>query len=122
MSFFVLIYLVSYLSVPFFTYGDNFPPRKIVEECRDSFLADVPESERPGLRWEHVGSTSIEGMPGTKMPDALLIVPEFPPSKGVIQAFLDCGYYFSSSSSLDVKDLWWFLVFHEGKTNHPLKM
>ena len=103
-------------------YFDNYPPRKIVEECRDSFLAGVPESERPGLRWEHVGSTSIEGMPGTKMPDALLIVPEFPPSKGVIQAFLDCGYYFSSSSSLDVKDLWWFLVFHEGKTNQPWKM
>merc|ERR1712106_88729 len=53
-------------------------------------------------------------MPGTKMPDALLIVPEFPPSKGVIQAFLDCGYYFSSSSSLDVRDLWWFLLFTEG--------
>merc|ERR550519_1965982 len=53
-------------------------------------------------------------MPGAKMPDALLILPEFPPSRGVIQALLDCGYYFSSSSALDLKDLWWFLVFTDG--------
>ncbi len=37
------------------------------------------------------------------MPDALIITPEFPPSKGVIQALLDCGYYFSSSAALDQK-------------------
>ena len=88
--------------------------RSIVEGCRDKFLAAVPESERSGLRWEHVGSTSIKGMPGTKFPDALLLVPEFPPSKGVIQAFLDCGYYFHASSHLDVRDLWWMFVFTDG--------
>ena len=71
--------------------------------------------ERKDLRWEHVGSTSIEGMPGSLMPDALLIIPEFPPSKAVIQAFLDSGYYFSSSAfHLDVRDLWWFFVFTDG--------
>ena len=43
------------------------------EECRDTFLAAVPEQERAGLVWEHVGSTSIRGMPGTMMPDSLLI-------------------------------------------------
>ena len=89
--------------------------RTIVEDCRDKFLAAVPESERSGLRWEHIGSTSIKGMPGTKFPDALLIVPAFPPSEGVIQAFLDCGYYFHGSSALDVRDLWWMLVFTEGR-------
>jgi len=88
--------------------------KKIVENCRDTFMAAVPEDERKSLRWEHVGSTSIKGMPGAMMPDALLIIPEFPPSKGIIQAFLDCGYYFSSASHLDVRDLWWFLVFTEG--------
>ena len=41
-------------------------------------------------------------------------VPEFPPSKPVIQALLDCGYYFSSSAALDPRDLWWMLVFTEG--------
>ena len=48
------------------------------------------------------------------MPDALIIVPQFPPSKNIIQALLDCGYYFSSSAALDPKDLWWMLVFTEG--------
>ena len=89
--------------------------RSIVEDCRDKFLAAVPESERSGLRWEHIGSTSIKGMPGTKFPDALLVIPEFPPSKGVIQAFLDSGYYFHGSSALDVRDLWWMLVFTDGR-------
>ena len=50
-----------------------------------------------------MGSTSIRGMPGTMMPDALIMTPEFPPSRGVIQALLDCGYYFSSSAALDLK-------------------
>eukprot|EP00090_Calanus_glacialis_P031007 TRINITY_DN5066_c0_g1_i2.p1 TRINITY_DN5066_c0_g1~~TRINITY_DN5066_c0_g1_i2.p1 ORF type:complete len:218 (-),score=70.33 TRINITY_DN5066_c0_g1_i2:56-709(-) len=88
--------------------------KQIVEDCRDKFMSAVPEDEKASLRWEHVGSTSIKGMPGAMMPDALLIVPQFPPSKGVIQAFLDSGYYFSSSSGLDPKDLWWFLVFTDG--------
>jgi len=88
--------------------------KKIVEDIRDSLFAKIPENERADLRWEHVGSTSIEGMPGAKMPDALLIIPSFPPTKGVIQALLDCGFYFGSSSHLDPQDLWWFLVFTEG--------
>jgi hypothetical protein len=33
-------------------------------------------------------------MPGTKFPDALLVIPAFPPSKTIIQALLDCGFYF----------------------------
>ena len=44
-----------------------------VEEFRDRFLAAVPEEERSGLVSEHVGSPSIRGMPGTMMPDALII-------------------------------------------------
>jgi len=88
--------------------------RTIVASCGAALLARVPEGEREGLRWEHVGSTSIEGMPGAMMPDALLVLPSFPPSKAVVQALLDCGYYFSSSSHLDPKDLWWFLVFTSG--------
>eukprot|EP00091_Calanus_sinicus_P006769 TRINITY_DN17518_c0_g1_i1.p1 TRINITY_DN17518_c0_g1~~TRINITY_DN17518_c0_g1_i1.p1 ORF type:complete len:159 (-),score=58.53 TRINITY_DN17518_c0_g1_i1:144-596(-) len=35
--------------------------KKIVEDCHDRFLAAVPEPERPGLRWEHVGSTVYTG-------------------------------------------------------------
>ena len=88
--------------------------KKIVEECRDQFLEKVPEPDRSQLRWEHVGSTSIKGMPGTMMPDSLLITPSYPPSKPVIQALLDSGYYFSSSAALDQRDLWWMKIFTEG--------
>lgn len=88
--------------------------KSIVEKCGADLLSAVPPEERAGLRWEHVGSTSIEGMPGAMMPDALLILPSFPPTKGVIQALLDCGYYYSSCSHLDPQDLWWFLVFTSG--------
>ena len=88
--------------------------KSIVQAHGDRFMAAVPANEREALKWEHVGSTSIKGMPGTKMPDALLIVPEFPPSKGVIQALLDCGFYFSSSAALDLRDLWWMYIFTDG--------
>ena len=88
--------------------------RQIVADCGEAILARVPEDERSSLRWEHVGSTSIEGMPGTTLPDALLIIPEFPPSKGTIQALLDSGYYYNCSSFLDYRDLWWFGDFTQG--------
>jgi GrpB-like predicted nucleotidyltransferase (UPF0157 family) len=87
---------------------------QVVEEVRAGLFARIPPAERVALRWEHVGSTSIEGMPGTKMPDALLILPQFPPSLGVVQALLDTGFYFARKSFLDDKDLWWFLVFTDG--------
>ena len=92
--------------------------KEIVEYERERFLAAVSEPERGQLRWEHVGSTSIEGMPGTKFPDALLIIPEFPPSKPIIQGFLDCGYYFSRASPLDARDLWFFYIFEDGIRKH----
>merc|ERR1711962_1511069 len=92
--------------------------KSIVEKCGADLFGAIPLEERAGLRWEHVGSTSIEGMPGAMMPDALLILPSFPPSKAVVQALLDCGYYFSSCSHLDPQDLWWFLVFTSGLQGH----
>merc|ERR1712088_1078460 len=46
--------------------------KSIVEKCGEDLLSAVPPEERAGSRWEHVGSTSIEGMPGAMMPDALL--------------------------------------------------
>jgi len=89
--------------------------KAIVEAKRDEFLAKLPEDLKSKVVWEHVGSTAIKGMPGTKFPDALLVVPEFPPSKEIIQAFLDNGYYFSQAAShLDPQDLWFFFVFTDG--------
>jgi len=88
--------------------------KEIVEKEKERLFEKISEEEKSGLVWEHVGSTSIKGMPGTKFPDALLILPSFPPSKNVIQAFLDSGYYFSSCSHLDTRDLWFFFVYTEG--------
>merc|ERR1712110_483330 len=73
--------------------------KSIVEKCGADLLSAVPPEERAGLRWEHVGSTSIEGMPGAMMPDALLILPSFPPTKGVIQVPLLCNVHFLSPPS-----------------------
>jgi hypothetical protein len=47
----------------------------------------------------------LQGMPGTKFPDALLLVPRFPPDKEVIQAFLDCGYYFRYASIIQINSI-----------------
>jgi len=88
--------------------------REIVMQKKEELFSKIPDDEKDALVWEHVGSTAIKGMPGTKFPDALLILPAFPPSKNVIQAFLDCGYYFSQSSHLDARDLWFFYVFTDG--------
>jgi len=71
--------------------------KSIVEKCGEELMSAVPPEERAGLRWEHVGSTSIEGMPGAMMPDALLILPSFPPTKGVIQVTFLCDVPFLSS-------------------------
>jgi len=62
--------------------------KSIVEKCGADLFGAIPPEERAGLRWEHVGSTSIEGMPGAMMPDALLILPSFPPSKAVVQVWI----------------------------------
>merc|ERR1712133_139172 len=74
--------------------------KEIVEKCGAEVLGRVPQEERDGLVWEHVGSTSIPGMPGAMMPDALLLLPQFPPTKAVVQALLDSGYYFHAASHL----------------------
>jgi hypothetical protein len=42
----------------------------------------------------HFEKTPLQGMPVTKFPDALLVIPAFPPSKTIIQALLDGGFYF----------------------------
>jgi len=86
----------------------------IVSEMGKEFLSKLPESQRSCASWEHVGSTSIKGMPGTKMPDALLLLPSFPPTKEVVKAFLDLGYYFSMVAPLDPKDIWFVYIFTEG--------
>jgi len=88
--------------------------KAIVEGERDRIKEKLPESEQKDLVWEHVGSTSIKGMPGAMHPDALILLKQFPPSRSLVQALLDCGYYFTSPSMLDIRDLWFIYVFNEG--------
>ena len=45
-----------------------------------------------GVQIEHIGSTAIPGMPGTKNPDLLMTVDNYPPNKGVIKALLESGF------------------------------
>jgi len=86
----------------------------IVSGEMKKILERIPESERSKVTWEAVGSTSIKGMPGTMHPDVLLMFPEFPPSKPVLQALLDHGFYMSRAAPLDPQDVWWFYIFPDG--------
>eukprot|EP00088_Acartia_fossae_P021131 TRINITY_DN22601_c0_g1_i1.p1 TRINITY_DN22601_c0_g1~~TRINITY_DN22601_c0_g1_i1.p1 ORF type:complete len:226 (+),score=62.88 TRINITY_DN22601_c0_g1_i1:39-716(+) len=88
--------------------------KAFVANQKEVILSKVPEEERKQLVWEHIGSTSIKGMPGTKFPDALLIIPEFPPSEAVVKALLDSDFYFSRTSPLDAEDLWFVLNINDG--------
>merc|ERR1712002_1296619 len=54
---------------------------KYIEDLGKEYLSKFSEDERKSQRWEHVGSTSIPGMPGFKHPDGLIIFEEFPPTK-----------------------------------------
>jgi len=85
-----------------------------VEYQKETILSKVSKEEREKLEWEHVGSTSIKGMPGTKMPDALLIIHDFPPSESIVQALLDSGFYFGRASPMDQEDLWFIKKIEDG--------
>jgi hypothetical protein len=69
------------------------PPQFCVAtEIGDSGCCVFLNCNKSGTELSHL--IFFQGMPGTKFPDALLVVPSFPPSKPIIQAFLDCGFYF----------------------------
>jgi len=75
---------------------------KVKQDIFQNFDSD--ESLRP--RFEHVGSTSIKGMPGTLSPDALLIEKQFPPSASTIRAILAAGFRFKSVAPHGKNDYW----------------
>ena len=58
-------------------------------EILQSFLVDDQIGE---VKFEHVGSTSIPGMPGTKNPDILMALSKYPPDKDTIRALMLSGY------------------------------
>jgi len=82
--------------------------RSFVEERKDDIFSKLDENERRKTKWEHIGSTSIRGMPGTKNPDACLIIENFPPSKEILKALQDSSFHFVGRAAhmSDDHDLW----------------
>merc|ERR1712168_958325 len=85
-----------------------------MENLGHEILSQFTEDERKLLRWEHVGSTSIPGMPGTKLPDCLLIYDKYPPTKKIIEVLLNKSFHFwRVAKHLDENDLWFVRVITE---------
>ena len=59
-------------------------------EILQSFFVDAQIGE---VQLEHVGSTAVPGMPGTKNPDILMTLATFPPNKETIRALMISGYH-----------------------------
>jgi len=76
----------------------------VQQEIFQNFDGDA--SERP--RFEHVGSTSIKGMPGTLCPDAMVIEKAFPPSASTIRAIMAAGFKFGSVAPQGQNDYCFF--------------
>ena len=55
------------------------------------------------LQWEHVGSTSIKGMPGTMHPDSLILLQSFPPPKELVESLMANGYHFIGPGTKKIK-------------------
>ena len=60
------------------------------ESEKEATLSQMPLESRVQL--EHIGSTSVPGMCGTKNPDAVMTVQIFPPQKKVIETLLSLGF------------------------------
>jgi len=56
--------------------------------------------------FEHAGSTSIKGMPGSLSPDILIIEEKFPPSASTVKAIVACGFKFVSTAPHGKMDYW----------------
>ena len=79
-----------------------------VENTRDDILKLIPDVKQSTFQWEHVGSTLIKGMPGTKHPDAMMLFKSFPPPKECIASLLQNEFYFMGSGPFSCDDLWFF--------------
>ena len=77
--------------------------KAVVNEERDLIFKNFKGTTK--LQFEHVGSTAIKGMPGTLLPDGLLIDETSPPRKETIQALVESGWKFSHWLS-DMEELW----------------
>jgi len=69
--------------------------KAMVNDVEKQFWANF-DSEAPKPAFEHAGSTSIKGMPGSVSPDVLVIEEKFPPSASTVKAIVACGFKFKS--------------------------
>ena len=88
--------------------------KRFVDNLRDAFF-DRLDSDDDAVRptFEHVGSTSVRGMPGTLSPDVLLVENSFPPSPSTIRALLALGFRFRSVAPHGEGDYWFLMPIPE---------
>ena len=91
--------------------------KQLVEKERDAIFEHLDPSAPTKPVFEHVGSTSIKGMPGSLCPDCLLVEESFPPSRSTLNALLQAGFHFSSIAPHDEADYWFFKDIPEGVLN-----
>lgn len=64
---------------------------------------------------EHVGSTAIDGMCGTRNPDGLMVLKEFPPNEHVMTALETSGYFRTDrprkGPKIEESECIWFIKF-----------
>ena len=82
--------------------------KQLVIKQRDAIFEHLDPATPCKPVFEHVGSTSIKGMPGSLYPDCLLVEESFPPSRSTLNALLQAGFHFSSIAPHDDCDYWFF--------------
>jgi len=91
--------------------------KQIVEKEREAIFEHLDPIAPFKPVFEHVGSTSIKGMPGSLCPDCLLVEESFPPSRSTLNALLQAGFHFSSITPHDDADYWFFKDIPDGVLN-----
>jgi len=79
--------------------------KAMVDEVRQQFFQHF-DSNITAPAFEHAGSTSIKGMPGSLTPDILIIEEKFPPSASTVRAIVACGFQFVSLAPHGNTDYW----------------
>ncbi|KAL5251747.1 hypothetical protein ACHWQZ_G014790 [Mnemiopsis leidyi] len=82
--------------------------KQFVGEEKEAIFRNIPAEivADNEVTWEHVGSTSIKGMPGTLFPDSLILYKKYPPPREVFEALMSSGFVFIGAGPLDPADLW----------------
>ena len=71
-------------------------PFEHIENCVKAEIENLQfflaQDESIEVKMEHIGSTAVPRMPGTKNPDILMTLKNFPPNKETIKALMISGY------------------------------